>query len=98
MAIPSFLSRSDQFLQSGKGIDEGGELRHLRTDMAAHPFDVEMLQGRGPPVGRKRILDVDAEFVLLETRRDMGVGLRIDIGIHPKADARPDTQGSEPAC
>ncbi len=64
--------------------------------MTAHPFDVEMLQFGGPPVGREGTFNVDAEFVFLETRRDMRVGLRIDIRIDPKPDTRPDTQELEP--
>ena len=88
-------SRISSFSRPRASI-KGESLRHLRTDMAAHPFDLQMLQAGGPPVGRERSLNVDAEFVLLETRRDMGVGLRIDIRIDPEPDARPDTQGLSP--
>lgn len=44
------------------------------------------------PVCREGGLDVDAEFILLEAGGDMGVGLGVDIRVHPEGDPCPDAQ------
>ncbi len=89
---PLFPKPPDQILQPPEGVDEGRDLRHLRTDMAAHPLDVQMRERCRTPVGNEGGLDVDPEFVLLETGGDMGMGLGIDIRVDPKGNPRPDAQ------
>ena len=76
----------DQLAHPHDGIAVGGERRELRADMHGHAHDVEVRQPAGQREGLARQVDVDAELVLLAARRDLGVRLGVDVGIHADGD------------
>ncbi|MNS67799.1 hypothetical protein D3C72_1010610 [compost metagenome] len=67
---------------------KGIELGELGADMAIHPLDLDVGHGRRLAVDGGRLLDGDAELVLLEAGGDIGVSARIDIRVDPYRDPR----------
>src|SRR5205823_13945607 len=48
----------------------------------------QVRHGPGPGVVHERLAEVDPELALLEAGRDVGMGLRVDVGVHAEADRR----------
>ena len=76
----------DQLAHPHDGVAIGIERGELRADMHGHAHHVEVGQAAGQREGLAREIDVDAELVLLAARRDLGVGLGIDVGIDADGD------------
>ncbi len=68
---------------------EGIEARELRADMDRDGNGIDPGQRGGPRVGRGRVVDGDAELVLLAAGGDLVMRLRVDVGV----DADRDVHG-----
>ena len=65
----------------------------LRADVAIDAGDFEAGQARGLQIGRYGVAVRDAELVALQAGRDVGVRLRVDVGIDAQAHARDLPRG-----
>ena len=63
------------------------QVEDLRADMALEPHHLDSGLRPRPPQDGGRRRDVDPELVLLESRRDVGMGASIDIRVHAQRDA-----------
>ena len=61
--------------------------------MAVHPHDLDVGQGDGAAVGLDRGVDADAELALLHAGGDVGMRLRVHVGIDAKAHRRHHAHG-----
>ena len=84
---PLFPEQPEKVFQPLQCVDEGRYLRQLGSDVAADPLDLQPGHFFRLPVFRQRFLNIDAELVFLEARRNVGMGLRIDIRIDPECNA-----------
>ena len=66
--------------------EEGLDFGDLRADMAVDAFDAQVGQLPGLPIGRQRAVVGDAELVVAQAGRDIGVRAGIDIGVDPQRD------------
>ncbi len=73
----------DQPQQFVRCFHKGIQFSELRADMAIHPDDLDVFHCRRLAIDGGGQLDGDAELVLLEAGRDIGVGTGIDIRIDP---------------
>ena len=64
-----------------RGVHEGLKLRDLAADVAVDARDGKARQFGRAQVARKRRVKGDAELVVLEARRNVGMGLGVDVGI-----------------
>ena len=71
-----------------EGAPIGVELDELRADMHGEPDGRDPGERRGETVGRRRLVEFDAEFVFFFAGGDLGVGQRVDIGVDPERDRR----------
>ena len=85
---PESAQFEDQLGDPIKGAPIGLEIGQLRADMHGEADRLDAGKLTGEPVCGKRLVNFDAEFVLLPAGRDLGVGMRIDIWVYPDRDAR----------
>ncbi len=78
----------DQFQHAIERVAERRELGDLRADVHVDACDLQRVAARGQPIqlscGAKR----HTELVVLQSGRDVGMGLRINIGVDPDGDGR----------
>ncbi len=87
------LDRLDQVEQAVERVDVRAGVDDLRADVAV---DADHLDGRQLRRARERGTRVavgDAELVGAQSGRDVGMRLRIDVGVDAQADARPPAGG-----
>ena len=70
------------------GLDAGRKIGDLGADVAVDPADVDEWQAGGAAIELERIAEGHAELALLQSGRDVGVCLRIDVGVHPQRNGR----------
>ena len=71
----------DEVENSLERVHVRADLCDLRPDVLVHPDDLDMRQGRRQLVLLERPLGADPKLALLETRRDIRVGLGIDVRV-----------------
>ena len=84
----------DEVQQTVQRVEIGFQLRDLRTDVAVDAHHPQARQRRGVAVGGHRFVVRNAELVALESRGDVGVRARIDIGVDAQAHRRSAAQGA----
>src|SRR6185312_13037743 len=67
------------------------EIGLLRSDVAAHPFEQQVLKLAGALIDCLCLADVDSEFVTQTPGSDMGVSIGGYVWIHTKSDTRLDS-------
>lgn len=78
----------DQFDQAVERFEQRRVVEQLRTDVAIDAGHLQVRQRGGAAVGRQRVVEGHAELVGFQTRRDVGVGLGVDVGVHAQRHAR----------
>ena len=73
----------DQCQQAIQGLQKGCDVEDLTPDVAVNANRVQCFMLMSDLIKASGGLDVDTKFVFAQTRRDVGVGARIDIGIDP---------------
>src|SRR6202158_5427762 len=68
------------------GLAERGDIRTLRANVDAYPAHFEITRPRRVSVERPRVADGHAEFMLAQSRRDIGMSFGGDVGIHSQRD------------
>ena len=80
-AGPFQLRRQDQQFFQGRGVRLHGS--HLGADVATYPRQPQALQGGGAATQFQGPFELDAKLVFPQARGDVGMGVRIDVRIHP---------------
>ena len=78
--------RAHEIGQQREGVVERLQLGDLAADMHVDAGDLDARQLRGARIDLARAADRNAELVLGLAGRDLGVGLRIDVGIDAHRD------------
>ena len=73
--------------------EEGLDFGDLRADMAVDAFNAQGGQLPGLPIGRQRAVVGDAELVVAQAGRDIGMSAGIDIGVDPQRDRGRKAEG-----
>jgi hypothetical protein len=73
-------------------LDKRRHLGDLRADVRLDALDLDVRVLRGRLVGGRGLLERDAELVAARPRRDLRVGVRVDVGIDPDRDRRLHAQ------
>ena len=76
----------DERQQAFAGFNQRFEFDELGADVAVYADDVQVRQGCGVQVGAFCIFHGDAEFVGFQAGGDIGVGLRVHIGVDAQGD------------
>jgi hypothetical protein len=84
---------ADQHPHARERVGEGREARELRADVAVDADDLEVREARRARVDLERGGDVDSELALLHPRRDVRMGLGVDVGVDPQGDGRAPPRG-----
>ena len=74
------------------GEAEGLEVGQLAADMHINPDDHDTGQSRGAGIDFTRLGDGNSEFVFRFAGGDLGVGLGINVGVHPHRNGRNNAQ------
>ena len=76
----------DQVEQAVDGLDVRAGVGDLRADVAVDADDLEAGQGGRTGIGRHRVPMGDAELRRPKAGRDVGMRLRVDVGVDAQAD------------
>jgi len=82
------LQLCDQLFEFSKSIHERARLRQLTADMAGNTHHIKAIQRDCFLILPQRLLNPNTEFVLLETRGNIGVGLGVNIRVDPDGNTR----------
>jgi hypothetical protein len=77
-----------------QGLLERRHVEDLRTDVAVDSRHVQVRQPRREGVGGGRAVVRDPELVALEAGGNVGVGARVDVGVHAKGHGRANAHGA----
>ena len=84
----SRLQAINQRQHAVEGIHQRCGVEQLRADVAGDAGDTNAGHARGFQIQALGFDQRDAELVVLEARRDIGMSLGIDIRVHPQRDVR----------